>query len=490
MRSIITSLLFFVLAAVGSAQINPGTQITWPTGPTGCFYVPGTNTCALNSSQTTPALTANIASASCTGGGCGNSIALPFNVAPGDAIILEMIHSNGGTIAPSDTQGDTFTLENYQLVSGQLDANQYVVCNAIGGATTISAGSTPNFSILAAYEVSGVLAASGCVDTKNSAQANSVSSLSTGSVTTANPYEFLFVSGATRTGMGGSTVTEGNGYTQIYSQCGDANQICYGSFYGIKAAIGSVSDLVSVTNTPGGVYAGILALKPAVVEGDVLVAGPTGQFQPVHAGTLGYCWISNGPLTVPTYQVCPGVGATSAMTNITGLVTVSGCTVTAGLCAVSGGSTATIDLSSIPGTYNHLVLYFNGATTSGTIQSVLIQLNADSAAHYNYSYIENQGSSPASGVATGQNSVDIGDLPAAGSGHAMAATTTILNYAGTTFNKELITQWVNWHSSDMENGSIGNEWDTTPAAVNEITITLTGSSDFEAGTTVSLYGVL
>ena len=46
MRSIITSLLLTLgLCAAASAQINPATQIAWPTGAAGCVYAPATNAC-------------------------------------------------------------------------------------------------------------------------------------------------------------------------------------------------------------------------------------------------------------------------------------------------------------------------------------------------------------------------------------------------------------------------------------------------------------
>ena len=50
MRSIITKLALFLFPLAALAQINPGNQINWPTGPAGCVYAPGTNTCVTGGS--------------------------------------------------------------------------------------------------------------------------------------------------------------------------------------------------------------------------------------------------------------------------------------------------------------------------------------------------------------------------------------------------------------------------------------------------------
>jgi hypothetical protein len=293
---------------LGTAQMNPTMGVSIWTDGTNYFTNRGA---ILTTSNTVPALTNNYASAGCTGSGCGASIALPYDVTPGDAIIVEAQHSNGTVQNPfSDAQGDTFVEYNYQSISGEFDLWQFVACNAIGGPTTISMGAGADFSVVAAYEVSGVLASSSCVDKYASAQNSTGSPLSTGSISTTAAYDFIFVSGATRAGAA-HTFTEANSYTSILYQNGDANSMSYQSWYGIAPATGSLSDTITITGGGGDLYAGILALFAAgsnsIVEGDAIVAGPLGQLQPFHAGVLNYCFVSNGLLTMPSYRPCNAV---------------------------------------------------------------------------------------------------------------------------------------------------------------------------------------
>ena len=295
-------------AALGTGALNSGMGVSiWSDGTNYHVNQGG----VITGSNIVPYFTSNFAGAACTGGGCGSTISFPNDVTPGDAIVLHMQHSNGTITGPSDAQGDTFTLTNTQLVSGEFDWFEYVVCGAIGGPTTINLGSSADFSVLAVYEATNV-ATSSCVDGYKSSQCNEIGtactgSLSTGSVTTTQANDLLMVTGGTRTGTGGSTMTEGNGYAVFQTVSGDANQINYQSFQAVKVATGSVSDTVSYTNVPGGGYAGMLALKPtttgsAIVEGDVIVAGPLGQLQPLHAGPVGFSLTSNGPNTMPSYS--------------------------------------------------------------------------------------------------------------------------------------------------------------------------------------------
>lgn len=240
---------------------------------------------------------------SCGAGECDVSFPNPVN--PGDAMVIEYQHSDGGTQVISDTNGDVFPTPNYLNVAAEFDITQYVVCSAVGGPTTIK--NTGTYTVAAVYEVANV-APSGCQDGYNSTGSNSgVSSLSTGAVTTTEPYDFILITGATRTGVGGSTITEGNGYTPLISSGLIASALTYNTFYATKAAAGSVSDTVSYTNTPGGAYAGILALKAAststvLIQGDLIIAGPNGEPQALHAGAAGTVPTSSGLGVEISYQ--------------------------------------------------------------------------------------------------------------------------------------------------------------------------------------------
>ena len=251
-------LVALLFSAAAAAQINPN-QIAWPTGPTGCFYAPGTNSCASASGGSAVPQLVQFVQSSCGAGPC--SLLFTNNVGPGNALIYECQHGVAGNcnVTPTDAQGDTFALANYQLVAANFDLAQYVACDAGGGPTTITSAS--GGTIVAAYEVSGAAIAQ-CVDANNSGQGNNLGSVSTGSITTTQFNDFIFVSGAARTGGGGTTITEANGYSTLANSGLVASALTYNSWYGIEPAIGSLSDTVSFTSAPGGEYAGILALKP------------------------------------------------------------------------------------------------------------------------------------------------------------------------------------------------------------------------------------
>ena len=258
-------------------------------------------------------------------GNC-NSIATPAPVTPGDLLIIEMQHSNGGTVSLSDTNGDVFVAGNFQLVAAEFDLWQFVVCSAVGGATTVNLGTSPDFNVVAIYEFPPVRS-SGCIDGYNSAQGNNLASLSTGTTTVNYAQDLIFVSGGTRTGLGGSTITEGNGYTALESSGLVDAALTYNSWYGTMPGTGSLSDTLGYTNNPGGLYAGLLAIKPA--------ANP----QPPYTGTSPIV-VTGIDISCPTCATGGGGSWTPLSFNSTALTTFPGCS---GLNAYQ--STSTIPLS-------------------------------------------------------------------------------------------------------------------------------------------------
>jgi hypothetical protein len=426
MRSIITSLVLFFAAAAAFAQINPATQINWPTGSSGCVYAPGTNTCVANgggggglaginyqtssytalsgdngklivfdcasacsltlpssppsstwaidvqnvgitaltvavpgsltldgvagAAQMNPAMgswiwtdgtnyfterggiitrsnvipslvagnTTSVNDCDSIAGNC-NAITLPDNVSPGHAIVVQALHSNSSVGTPSDTQGDTFTAANVISASGDdPDFHEYVACGAIGGATTISFPG--DFNYIAAYEVSNV-ASSSCIDgdSYGTTRASSSASVSTGSITTTLSYDFLMVTASIRTGSN-QTFTEANGYTTVQTSALIDGALNYQSWEDTPTATGSVSDTVTASVSSENLNGTILALKPAansanIVQGDMVVAGPNGQLQALHAGAAGTVPTSNGPGASLTFQT-PNAAKPSVTFNI------------------------------------------------------------------------------------------------------------------------------------------------------------------------------
>ena len=180
-----------------------------------------------------------------------------------------------------------------------------------------------NWNMVAAYEIANTATAS-CVDAYNSAQASN-GPLGTGSITTTKPYDFIFVSGAIRTGAGSFTLSEANGYANLV-QSGSISDLTYASWQGLQAGTSTISDTVSETASSP-IYAGILALKPsttgaAFIQGDMVVAGPNGQQQALHNnGAAGTVLTSvGGPGTIPQYAAAPNPnsGMTASQAAIAG----------------------------------------------------------------------------------------------------------------------------------------------------------------------------
>ena len=311
-----SSLLSALGVALGTGSLIPGMGVSIWSDSTNYHVNEGG---IITGSNVVPTLVQSKLVADCTSGGppC-TSITLTANVNPGDALVVELMH-NGGTGTPtiSDAQGDTFTLANSNLLSGEFDIQQFVACGAVGGSTTATInGVTNGYNIVSAYEFANV-ANSSCIDAHTIASAThtfaSSQTLSTGSITTTVANDLIFVSGSNR-GAGVATMTEANGYIALQTSGYVDAALSYTSFYGTKAGAGSLSD--TITFVTGGLYnmqAGILALKPttnstAFTVGDIFIVGPGGNVVRLPAGPVGDPLTGNGLSATPSYQA-PSVPA-------------------------------------------------------------------------------------------------------------------------------------------------------------------------------------
>jgi hypothetical protein len=175
---------------------------------------------------------------------------------------------------------------------------------------------------------------------------------------------------------------------------------------------------------------------------------------------------------------------------------------------VTSGSALTVPISSIPGTYKHLILIINGRGSESTLQSddVTMTFNGDTGAHYSYvttSCTNISGSTTGALGAVGDATASaVTSLPVArincslaGSGvNAGGGWAFIPNYAGATFGKMF------WSQSGAGNGStamvdyrsrMGWWTPATQAAITSLTLTAPGggSNFFVNGTFVGLYGL-
>lgn len=161
---------------------------------------------------------------------------------------------------------------------------------------------------------------------------------------------------------------------------------------------------------------------------------------------------------------------------------------------VGDGSSSTITFSSIPSTYQHLQLRFQGRIAlagGGSVYNANIRFNGDSGTNYTWHAIRGTGSAVAAYGSTGQGFANVDsvfpDANVSASTFAPAIV-DIHNYTSTTQNKVLRA------FSGYETNTAGNVWLTSSVwlntnAITSITITNNASSNFVTGSVFSLYGI-
>jgi len=146
-----------------------------------------------------------------------------------------------------------------------------------------------------------------------------------------------------------------------------------------------------------------------------------------------------------------------------------------------GSTDAEIVFSSIPATYKDLVVVVAGKTSGNADYG--IRLNGDSGANYSFVYMGGNGSSPASGAATGQTQIVL-DAYFWRSSEQSNCIVQIMDYSATDKHKTVLSR------NNVAGGGVdafANRWANT-AAVTSVTVR-TVSNAFDPGTTISLYGV-
>lgn len=167
---------------------------------------------------------------------------------------------------------------------------------------------------------------------------------------------------------------------------------------------------------------------------------------------------------------------------------------------------ATYNVSSIPATYKHLILVVNARCTEATVQAddIAMTLNGDTGAHYSYLTMfatnitgttttgalaapsDNTASAVANWPVMRINAASAGAAVNAGGGFAW-----IPNYSQATFSKMFQSlSGAGNGSTAMVDGRWRMGWwtPTAQAAINQITLTAPGGSNFVAGSFFGLYG--
>jgi len=152
-----------------------------------------------------------------------------------------------------------------------------------------------------------------------------------------------------------------------------------------------------------------------------------------------------------------------------------------------GSAAASYTFSSIPSTYTDLILVSSILGVTGQSYSPRIQLNSDTGSNYSITYLYGTGSVAASGRGSDATFIYIGHLTGyLTTDNPMNIITQIQNYSNTTTNKTLLSRSNNT-GTDVD--AIVGLWRDT-SAINSINIQFQSGTNFQSGSTFTLYGIL
>jgi hypothetical protein len=151
-----------------------------------------------------------------------------------------------------------------------------------------------------------------------------------------------------------------------------------------------------------------------------------------------------------------------------------------------GSATSSVTFSSIPSTYQDLVVVGSVKLTTGANSGMGIRFNSDSGSNYSYTILEGNGSSAASNRYSNQTyGTFAGSYAEPEAANTFAPHTLhLLNYANTSTYKTHLIRWGNAGNATTAGVSL---WRST-AAVNTINI-YAYAGNIDVGSTFNLYGL-
>ncbi len=151
-----------------------------------------------------------------------------------------------------------------------------------------------------------------------------------------------------------------------------------------------------------------------------------------------------------------------------------------------GSAQSSITFSSIPSTYTHLQIRMLANMNA----DINIRFNGDTSSTYPYHFLYGAGSTPVSGADNVKTFGYLGYGGFSGSTAFSAIVTDVLDYTSTSKKKTIRTLMGN--DGNTVGGGImlaSSFWDTTPAAINSITIFSNGGANFGTNSSFALYGI-
>jgi hypothetical protein len=147
-------------------------------------------------------------------------------------------------------------------------------------------------------------------------------------------------------------------------------------------------------------------------------------------------------------------------------------------------ASSTVTFSNIPQTYGDLVLVCNSKLVTGPAQDQTLYFNGDSGANYSVVIMWGDGSTRGSQPYSGQTNLLIDFYGSVDTAFSNVTVVQIMDYSATDKHKVVLSR-ANRASSGVD--AIAGRWANTNA-ITSITYFASGRT-FDAGSTVSLYGV-
>jgi hypothetical protein len=150
-------------------------------------------------------------------------------------------------------------------------------------------------------------------------------------------------------------------------------------------------------------------------------------------------------------------------------------------------ATASYTFSSIPGTYTDLVLASSCLGVTGVSYIEMIRFNSDTGSNYSNTFTGGYVSSAGSNRNSNVSYIFVNHLNGYfTTGNPMTGVTHIPNYSNTTINKTVLSRG---GGAATDVAMMAGLWRNT-SAITSITILFQSSTDLQAGSTFTLYGIL
>jgi hypothetical protein len=226
-----------------------------------------------------------------------------------------------------------------------------------------------------------------------------------------------------------------------------------------------------IPNVEGGIQPTLLT-----TAGDIMYASSASNPARLGIGTAGQLLAVNSGATAPEWVAAPSSGGLTLISTTT-----------------FNNTASTYTVSSIAGTYKHLLIIGNGLqSASGSTDAIAFRYNGDTGANYNQQGIKvSAGTVSAQGAenetsAFGTNMGTLA-LTADTSNRFGGIALNIFNYSATDYKETNLVGGSGQSGGSLRFITARNLWNNT-AAITSVTFFTTSTSNFKAGT-VRIYGV-